>query len=197
MPRLRYITESEKTPVARELITSAEAKGAPDPRVVSIMTRNPKAGVAWVQYWNSLLYDGVLPHSLKELCRIQISIAHQCGYCSTVRSNVAISEGLTEEKISQLPNFENSEEFSEREKSALRYAVLFKRGEEAIDSDEVYDGLREQFSEEEIIELGLFCAETDGVGKFVRSLNVLSWEDACRIDPRLDSKEQRASAGGE
>ena len=49
MPRLRYITESEKTPVAKELITSAEAKGAPDPRVVSIMTRNPKAGVAWVK----------------------------------------------------------------------------------------------------------------------------------------------------
>jgi hypothetical protein len=90
-----------------------------------------------------------------------------------------------------LPNFENSEEFSEREKSALRYAVLFKRGEEAIDSDEVYDGLREQFSEEEIIELGLFCAETDGVGKFVRSLNVLSWEDACQIDPSLEVRDQR------
>ncbi len=44
-----------------------------------------------------------------------------------------------EEKVSQLPNFENSEEFSEREKSALRYAALFKRGEEAIDSDQVYD----------------------------------------------------------
>ena len=191
MPRLRYITESEKTPVAKELITSAEAKGAPDPRVVSIMTRNPKSGVAWVKYWNALLYDGVLPHSLKELCRIQISIAHQCGYCSTVRSNVAISEGLTEEKVSQLPNFENSEEFSEREKSALRYAALFKRGEEAIDSDEVYDDLRKQFSEEEIIELGLFCAETDGVGKFVRSLNVLSWEDACQIDPSLEVWDQR------
>ena len=197
MPRLRYITESEKTPAVQKLISSSEARGAPDPRVVSSMARNSKAGVAWVRYWNALLYEGVLPHSLKELCRIQISIAHQCGYCSTVRSNVAISEGLTEEKISQLPNFEYSDEFSRREKAALRYAVLFKSGEDAIDSDEVYDDLREQFSEEEIIELGLFCAETDGVGKFVRSLNVLSWEDACRIDPRLDSKDQRASAGGE
>ena len=73
----------------------------------------------------------------------------------------------------------------------MRYAALFKRGEEAIDSDEVYDDLREQFSEEEIIELGLFCAETDGVGKFVRSLNVLSWEDACQIDPSLEVWDQR------
>ena len=67
---------------------AAERTGAPDPRVVSIMTRS-KAGTAWVKYWNSLLYDGVLPHPLKEMCRILISMSHRCGYCSTVRSKVA------------------------------------------------------------------------------------------------------------
>ena len=40
MPRLRYIEESEKTPASRAMIESAERTGAPDPRVVSIMTRS-------------------------------------------------------------------------------------------------------------------------------------------------------------
>ena len=62
MPRLRYIEENEKTDEARELIAQSETRGAPDPRVVSIMVRNPKVGVAWVKYWNALLYDGLLPH---------------------------------------------------------------------------------------------------------------------------------------
>jgi len=39
MPRLRYIEESEKTPYIRALIESAKRTGAPDPRVVSLMTR--------------------------------------------------------------------------------------------------------------------------------------------------------------
>src|SRR5262249_23764890 len=39
MPRLRYIAENEKTPHTRELIESAKRTGAPDPRVVSLMTR--------------------------------------------------------------------------------------------------------------------------------------------------------------
>ena len=52
-------------------------------------------------------------------------------------------------------------------------------------SDEIFAQLHEQFSDEEIIELGLFCAETDGVGKFVRSLNVISWEEACSLNPNL------------
>jgi hypothetical protein len=65
MPRLRYIDENEKTAQTRELIESAKRTGAPDPRVVSLMTRG-KLGTAWVEYWNKLLYQGVLPHKLKE-----------------------------------------------------------------------------------------------------------------------------------
>jgi AhpD family alkylhydroperoxidase len=165
MPRLRFIDEAEKTARDREMIESARRTGAPDPRVVSIMLRNPKAGAAWVEYWNKLLYHGVLPHKLKEMCRIKISVAHQCGYCSTVRSHVAKAEGLTENMVAQLLDYESSTQFSEREKAALRYADAFKKGEHAIDSDEIFAQLHEHFSDEEIIELGLFCAETDGVGQ--------------------------------
>jgi AhpD family alkylhydroperoxidase len=186
MPRLRYIEESEQTPQTHELIESAKRTGAPDPRVVSLMARS-RLGIAWVEYWNKLLYQGVLPHKLKEMCRIKISVAHQCGYCSTVRSNVARTEGLTESMINDLFDYAGSTQFSAREKAALRYADLFKQGEHAIDKDEVYADLARHFSDEEIIELGLFCAEVDGVGKFVKSLNVLSWEEACELNPRLSA----------
>src|SRR6201984_2661982 len=194
MPRLRFIEESEKTARDRAMIASAERTGAPDPRVVSIMLRNPKAGAAWVEYWNKLLYHGVLPHKLKEMCRIKISVAHQCGYCSTVRSNVAKAEGLTESMINALFDHAGSAQFTAREKAALRYADLFKQGEHAIDKDEVYAELARHFSDEEIIELGLFCAEVDGVGKFVKSLNVLSWEEACEFNPKLKADAARIAA---
>lgn len=184
-PRLRYIEGNEKTPQTSAMIETAKKTGAPDPRVVSIMTR-AKLGIAWVEYWNKLLYSGVLPHKLKEMCRIKISVAHQCGYCSTVRSHVAKAEGLTEDMIDDaFGNFQASSKFTAREKASLHYAGLFKQGEHAIDKDEVYAELQKHFNDEEIIELGLFCAETDGVGKFVKSLNVISWEEACELNPKL------------
>lgn len=185
MPRLRYIEDSEKTPQIDAMIESAKRTGAPDPRVVRIMTRS-KVGTAWVECWNKVLYEGVLPHKLKEMCRIKISVAHQCGYCSTVRSNVAKAEGLTEEMINDLlGDYQASGRLTAREKAALHYADLFKQGEHAIDRDEVYANLQKHFSDEEIIELGMLCAQTDGVGKFVKSLNVISWEDACALNPNL------------
>jgi len=80
------------------------------------------------------------------------------------------------------------------EKAALHYADLFKQGEHSIDKDEVYAELAKHFSDEEIIELGLFCAEVDGVGKFVKSLNVVSWEEACELNPSLNATATRAVA---
>ena len=49
-----------------------------------------------------MLYEGLLPHKLKEMCRIRISVAHRCGYCSTVRSHVARAEGLTEDLVNEV-----------------------------------------------------------------------------------------------
>jgi alkylhydroperoxidase family enzyme len=128
------------------------------------------------------------------MCRIKISIAHQCGYCSTVRSNVARAEGLTEDMVSDLSSYATSVHFTPREKAALRYADLFKQGEHAIDRDEVYQDLAEHFTDEEIIELGQLCAQTDGVGKLVKSLNVISWEEACELNPRLAAGAPQAAA---
>jgi AhpD family alkylhydroperoxidase len=194
MPRIGYIEESKKTPQIRAMIDSAEKTGAPDPRVVSIMTRS-EVGTAWVECWNKTLYKGVLPHKLKEMCRIKISVAHQCGYCSTVRSNLAKAEGLTEDMISDLlSDYRTSKYFTAREKAALHYAELFKHGEHAIDRDEVYDELKKHFSDEEIIELGLLCGMTDGVGKLVKSFDVLSWEVACDLNPKLTQRMKAEAA---
>jgi AhpD family alkylhydroperoxidase len=182
MPRLNFIEETDLDPEARALIASAERTGAPDPRVVRIMARSG-AGRAWVKCWNSVLYEGRLPHKLKEMCRIRISVAHRCGYCSTVRSKPARADGLTEELVQDL--LHEGARLSPREKAALEYADLFKSGDEAIDSDAVYARLRRHFTDEEIIELGMLCAQTVGVGRLVRSLNILSWQEACELDPGL------------
>jgi AhpD family alkylhydroperoxidase len=182
VPRLHFVEEQDLDAEARALIASAERTGAPDPRVVRIMVRS-SAGRAWVKCWNSVLYEGKLPHKLKEMCRIRISVAHRCGYCSTVRSNVARAEGLDEALVNDLLN--QGLRLSPHEKAAIEYADLFKSGDEAIDSDAVYARLRKHFSEEEIIELGMLCAQTVGVGRLVRSLNIVSWEEACELNPSL------------
>src|SRR5688572_13070770 len=168
MPRLRFIDEQEMDAEKRALIASAERTGAPDPRVVRIMVRS-SAGLAWVKCWNSVLFEGRLPHRLKEMCRIRISVAHRCGYCSTVRSKVAAAQGLDEALVQEVLGDLSGARLDAREKAALEYADRFKAGDDAVDSDAAYAPLRRHFGEEEIVELGMLCAQTVGVGRLVRS----------------------------
>ncbi len=193
MPRLDYLPDTDLAPEALEFIALAESAGSPDPRVLRVIFRSP-AGLAWYRYWTALSNDGELPRDLKELCRVKIAFDHTCGYCSTVRSSAARDVGLTEDKIQEVWDFENSNVLSEREKTALRFADHLKHDISKADDDDFYVQLREHFSESEIVELGLWCAENVGAGSFVRTLNIITWDEACELNPQTASNAQEKSA---
>ncbi len=193
MPRLNYLEDHELSPDAAEFLRNAELAGSPDPRVLRVIFRSPM-GLAWYRYWLALSSDGELPRDLKELCRVKIAFDHTCGYCSTVRSSAAKDAGLTEEKIQEVWDFESSQLLSDREKTALRFADHLKHDISRADDEEFYAELKEQFSDSEIVELGLWCAENVGAGSFVRTLNIISWSEACELNPHTAQNAQRKEA---
>ena len=183
MPRLDYVEDKDLAPEAREYLALAESAGSPDPRVLRVIFRSP-AGLAWYRYWMVLSNEGALPRDLKELCRVKIAFDHTCGYCSTVRSSAARDAGLTEDKSQEVWDYENSGILSEREKMALRFADHLKHDISKADDDDFYERLQKHFSAAEIVELGLWCAENVGAGSFVRTLNIITWEEACELNPQ-------------
>ena len=193
MPRLDYMEDSALGADAREYLKHAETAGSPDPRVLRVIFRSPM-GLAWYRYWLSLSNDGELPKDLKELCRVKIAFDHTCGYCGTVRSAAAKEVGLTEQKIQEVWDFENSQLLSDREKVALRFADHLKHDISRADDDRFYAELKEHFSDSEIVELGLWCAENVGAGSFVRTLNIISWAEACELNPQTAQNSQKKDA---
>jgi alkylhydroperoxidase family enzyme len=67
--------------------------------------------------------------------------------------------GWSDEQIKDLHNFENRNDFTEKEKAALRLAERVTKDSHSID-DELWTALRKHFDEGEIVELlaaiGLF-----------------------------------------
>lgn len=62
---------------------------------------------------------------LIELCRLQMATLIDCDHDRSLRYIPAIEAGLTEEKISALPNYLRSELYSERERICIEFAELF------------------------------------------------------------------------
>ena len=69
-----------------------------------------------------------------------------------------------------------------------------RKGASRSRGEQVKGALAKHFSDEEIIELGLFRAEVDGVGKLVKSLDVMSWEEACELSPKLKADAAQMAA---
>jgi alkylhydroperoxidase family enzyme len=68
--------------------------------------------------------------------------------------------------------------FTPRERAALEMATLFSEDYHAI-GDQHLERWKEQFTDEELIELGAFMAFADGFGKLVEMLGLGQAQQAC------------------
>lgn len=78
---------------------------------------------------------------------------------------------MTEEKYLELLEFERSDKFDEREKTALLWTRAIVWDSELAD-DALWTQLHEHFSEEELVELGFFIALTLGQQRWIKTLGI-------------------------
>jgi len=89
-------------------------------------------------------------------------------------------------------NYQASPNFTPAEKIALRYADLMATDPEAIDAA-FYDELRKHYSEEEIVELGVYIGFNIGYHTF---FGTLKFYPMFSPDGRLVSQEESARLYG-
>jgi len=183
MSRISGLTDaSSLSEEAKRIIAFAEEAGAPDPRMARVLLRTP-LGASFLGFWSEILYDGLLPHRLKEIVRIYMSASEGCAYCTSVRSTQGRADGVSDDLLLALDDIEANPHLSDRERAALRFCRRFKEGK--ADEDKVFDELHAHFTDEEILELGLFCGTVSGIGGFAKLLRVVSWEEVCALRPDI------------
>jgi alkylhydroperoxidase family enzyme len=117
-----------------------------------------------------VFHNGVVDHSVKELCRVYVSHSVKCEYCGNQRSIKSAKAGVVEADYKDLLNFEKSARYDERQKAALAYAEAITW--DLPSSDALWERLHAHFSEPELVELGYFIAITMGQQRWLRTLNI-------------------------
>ncbi|HEV2057181.1 MAG TPA: hypothetical protein VGV06_18735 [Methylomirabilota bacterium] len=77
---------------------------------------------------------------------------------------------MTEEMVAALTDFEKGD-FTPRETLALRFATLMAQDHHKLD-DAFFGGLRGQFTDPEIIELGMVTGQFIGFGRLIAALDL-------------------------
>jgi alkylhydroperoxidase family enzyme len=155
----------------RALIRQGEALGVPDALFGRILARAPAQAKPLMRALLESHAEGSVDHRLKEVIRILLSRFAGDGYFGALRSARAQAAGLDEARIDAGAggDYEDSDLFSEAERSALRYAEQMYLDPHKVDAA-MYADLKRHWSEAEIMELGAFIAYHYGMQLWMRSL---------------------------
>jgi alkylhydroperoxidase family enzyme len=155
----------------RHEMERCQREGTPRPESSAIRAHVPACFWFFADSWNNIFRNGVLDHSLKELCRLYVSRSVTCEYCGNQRSVKATQSGaVIEDQVLDLLNFEKSAAYNDRQKAALAYAEAIVWHLETDDG--FWERLYRHFNEAELVELGCMIGLTMGQQSWLRLLNI-------------------------
>ena len=117
-----------------------------------------------------------LEPGLYELVKLRASQINRCAFCLNMHATDARKKGESNARLDLLPAWREVDLYSDRERAALAWTEALTRLADDEISDELYDEVRKQFSEEELANLTLAIVVINGWNR----MNV-----AFRVPPQL------------
>lgn len=154
-------------PECREWLETAIAEGKPGPEFQAIRAHSPGVMRSFTESRRWVYHEGALEFELKELVRAYIALSGECAYCSN--QGVARQLNADNEQRAALLTYHTSGTYTPRQQLAFRFADVIMWSPELAD-DDLWRDLHDEFSEEEIVELGYWIGFTFGGQRFLKTL---------------------------
>lgn len=122
------------------------------PNSIRTMARRPKIVKAFMALNQAILYEGTVAEYLKMIVSYASSAASGCLYCQSHMSNLASIYQVPDEKIAAIFTFQDSELFSDAEKSAINLAIKMGMTPNQVNSNDI-EWVKQHFDEDQIVEL--------------------------------------------
>ena len=103
-----------------------------------------------------------LDSKLLDLVRMRASQINGCAYCLDMHSKDARASGETEQRLYGLEAWREAPYYSARERAALEWTEALTLVSETRVPDDIYERVREQFSEDELVHLSLAIVSING-----------------------------------
>ena len=95
---------------------------------------------------------------LRAMVELRVSQINGCVYCVDLHADQARQAGETQQRLDCLVVWRESPFFDESEKAALAWAEALTAIAETLAPDDLYEDLKEHFSEEQIVDLSLIIS---------------------------------------
>lgn len=132
---------------------------------IDYQTVFPAATRAMVGLEEAVAAAGLEP-GLLELVKMRASQLNGCAYCLDMHSKDARARGEDEQRLHVLPAWREAPFYTERERAALAWCEALTLLPQTGAPDDIYEQLRAEFGEKEIIALTLAIVAINGWNRF-------------------------------
>jgi alkylhydroperoxidase family enzyme len=137
--------------------------GPETPRNLKVYSHSPELAQAFAAFAAvGMREDGALSPRLQELVRLRIAFHNQCRSCMAIRYRP--EDEISEDLVCSLEKPQEADDLSDRERLAIEYADRLATDHLSADAA-FYDRLHEEFTEQELVELGAMIALCVGFGR--------------------------------
>ncbi len=110
---------------------------------------------------------------LLELVKLRASQINGCAYCIDMHSKDARSRGESEQRLYALNAWRETPFFNDRERAALAWAEAVTSVANGHVPDDVYEQVRQQFSEKELVDLTFAVVAINGWNRLAISFRAV------------------------
>lgn len=141
------------------------------PNMFKTLAHTPSLALATAGYLKALLSDGALPGFYKELIATRLSVLLKSEYAVRAHALSARQKGATDAQIAAAKGDYEVGPFTEAEKLGLRTAERLHRSPAEI-TDEFFAGLKQHFTDAQVVELFAAAAAFELFPRFVEGLRI-------------------------
>lgn len=132
----------------------------------------PDAYKAMTSLENYIRQSGLEPRLL-DLIKMRASQINGCAYCIDMHSKDARAAGETEQRLYELDAWRETPFYSDRERAALEWTEAVTLVNQGHVPDEVYETVRKQFSEKELVDLTVAVVQINAWNRFAISFRAV------------------------
>ncbi len=152
MTRIPGVPHNEAGPFVRFVYRLTRRELGRDVSPVAMYAHRPRLLFGYVLFEKAQQRDARVDRVVRALVELKAAALLHCEFCIDIGSHLAREVGVTEAQLLDLWRYRDSEHFDERQMLALDLAVGMTRTPVDV-PDVLFAQLREQFSDDELVEL--------------------------------------------
>jgi AhpD family alkylhydroperoxidase len=170
MARIPYadLHDAEVAPLVDQIV----AERGSVLHLYQMLLQSPPIATGWLAHLTGIRHHSSLPGDVREMVIVRIAILNRAPYEADQHVPIALKEGVSQDKIDALNDWEASAAFTDRERAILAYTDAMTRDVQVPDA--TFAAVKAHFPPKQLVELTATIASYNMVSRFLEALEIHS-----------------------